>query len=69
MVRERSSFPLTRITIYNGLDRVELRNELDPDEMPFTGGNNNWHDSYYFAFPFNISKDGLKIMRGGQTMV
>jgi hypothetical protein len=34
--------------------------------MPFVGGNNNWHDSYYFAFPFNISKNGLKVMRGGQ---
>lgn len=64
--RERSLFPLTRIAIYNDLDRVELRNELDPTKMPFVGGNNNWHDSYYFAFPFNLSKDGLKIMRGGQ---
>ena len=58
--RERSSFPLTRITIYNDLDRVELRNELDPTKMPFAGGNNNWNDSYYFAFPFNVSKDGLE---------
>ena len=64
--RERSSFPYTRIVIYNDLDRVEIRNELDPDKMPFVGGNNNWHDSYYFAFPFNVSKDGLKVMRGGQ---
>lgn len=64
--RERSSFPLTRIAIYNGHDQVELRNELDPTKMPFVGGNNNWHDSYYFAFPFNIPKDGLKVMRGGQ---
>ncbi len=65
VMRERSSFPLTRIAIYNDLDRVELRNELDPKLMPFVGGNNNWHDSYYFAFPFNISNDGLKVMRGG----
>lgn len=64
--RERSSFPYTRIAIYDGLDRVELRNELDPTKMPFIGGNNNWHDSYYFAFPFNISKEGLKVMRGNQ---
>lgn len=64
--RDRSMFPLTKIAIYNDLDRVELHNELDPDQMPFIGGNNNWHDSYYFAFPFNVSKDGLKIMRGGQ---
>ena len=64
--RDRSSFPYTRITIYNDLDRVEIRNDLDPTKLPFVGGNNNWHDSYYFAFPFNIPKDGLKVMRGGQ---
>ncbi|HUR97664.1 MAG TPA: glycosyl hydrolase-related protein [Pyrinomonadaceae bacterium] len=64
--RAQSLFPLTTVTIYNDLDRVEIHNELDPTKFPFTGGNNNWHDSYYFAFPFNISKNGLKIMRGGQ---
>lgn len=64
--REHSSFPLTRVTIYNGHDQVEIRNELDPTKFPFVGGNNNWHDSYYFAFPFNVPKDGLKVMRGGQ---
>ena len=64
--RERSVFPLTRITIYDGLDRVELRNELDPKQMYFVGGNGNWNDSYYFAFPFNLSADNLKVMRGGQ---
>jgi hypothetical protein len=66
VVRDRSSFPLTRIAIYNDLDRVELRNELDATKLPFPGGNNNWHDSYYFAFPFNIPKENLKVMRGGQ---
>ena len=64
--RMRSSFPLTQITLYDGIDQVEIRNELDPTQMPFIGGNNNWHDSYYFAFPFNVSQSGLKIMRGGQ---
>ena len=64
--RDRSLFPLTRIALYDALDRVEIRNTLDPTRMPFPGGNNNWHDSYYFAFPFNISKDGLKVRRGGQ---
>jgi len=34
--------------------------------MPFVGGNNNWHDSYFFAFPFKVSKDNLKVKRGGQ---
>jgi alpha-mannosidase len=63
--RDRSSFPTTVVTIYNGVDRVELENELDPTKFPFVGGGNNWSDSYYFAFPFNISKD-FKIMRGGQ---
>ncbi len=33
----------------------------------FAGGNNNWNDSYYFAFPFNVSTDGLKVIRGGQN--
>ncbi len=63
--RERSVFPVTRIAIYNDLDRVELRNELDPEKFPFVGGNNNWHDSYYFSFPFNIAKD-FKVIREGQ---
>jgi hypothetical protein len=66
IARDRSLFPITRITLYNALSRVELHNELDPERMPFVGGNNNWHDSYYFAFPFNIAKGGLKVMRGGQ---
>ena len=64
--RERSVFPLTVVTIYDDLDRVEIHNELDPGYMSFAGGNGNWNDSYYFAFPFNISKNGLKVMRGGQ---
>jgi hypothetical protein len=66
VLRERSSFPLTKIVIYSDLDRVELRNELDPEKVPFVGGNNNWHDSYYFAFPFNVSTNGMKVIRGGQ---
>ncbi|HYJ92460.1 MAG TPA: hypothetical protein VEV84_14215, partial [Pyrinomonadaceae bacterium] len=63
--RERSMFPATTITLYEGIDRVELRNELDPTQFPFPGGSNNWGDSYYFAFPFNLAKD-FKVMRGGQ---
>ena len=54
------------ITVYDNLDRVEIRNELDADMMPFPGGSGNWNDSYYFAFPSNVPKDGLKIKRGGQ---
>ncbi|HMJ09654.1 MAG TPA: hypothetical protein VK468_11650, partial [Pyrinomonadaceae bacterium] len=64
--RERSVFPLTTITIYDGIDRVEIHNELDPTYISFVGGNKNWNDSYYFAFPFNVSNDGLKVLRGGQ---
>jgi len=45
---------------------VEIHNELDGEKMPFIGGNNNWNDSYYFAFPFNVAKENLKVMRGGQ---
>lgn len=64
--RDRSIYPLTTVTIYDNLDRVELHNELDADKMPFVGGNNNWNDSYYFAFPFNVSNQNLKVKRGGQ---
>lgn len=64
--RERSTYPLTVLTVYENLDRVEIRNELDADKIPFVGGSNNWNDSYYFAFPFNVSKDNLKVKRGGQ---
>lgn len=64
--RARSAYPLTVLTIYENLDRVEIRNELDPDKMPFAGGDNNWNDSYYFAFPFNVSANDLKVKRGGQ---
>jgi hypothetical protein len=64
--RERSIFPETVITVFDDLDRVEIHNELASDKLPFPGGNNNWDDSYYFAFPFNVSKDNLKVKRGGQ---
>ncbi|MEP6945931.1 MAG: glycosyl hydrolase-related protein [Acidobacteriota bacterium] len=64
--RERSIFPLTTITIYNDLERVEIHNELDPQYEGFVTGNGIWGESYYFAFPFNISKDGLDVLRGGQ---
>ena len=64
--RARSSYPLTVLTIYDNLDRVEIHNELDADKLPFVGGDKNWNDSYYFAFPLNISKENLKVMRGGQ---
>jgi len=66
ITRNRSMYPVTKLTIYKGIDRVEIRNELDPADMPFVGGDGNWSDSYYFAFPMNIRKDGLKVIRGGQ---
>lgn len=64
--RPRSAFPSTVVRIYDGLDRAEIWNTLDGALMPFPGGENNWSDSYYFSFPFAISKDNLKVMRGGQ---
>ncbi|MEQ1764075.1 MAG: hypothetical protein ABL984_13150, partial [Pyrinomonadaceae bacterium] len=66
VTRPGSAFPTSRITLYNGLDHVELRNELDQSKFPFAGGNGNWSDAYFFAFPFNISANGLKVLRGGQ---
>lgn len=64
--RKRSAYPISVITIYENLDRVEIHNELDADKLPFVGGSKNWHDSYYFAFRFAVSKVNLKIKRGGQ---
>ncbi|MCB1025724.1 MAG: hypothetical protein KDB79_15105, partial [Acidobacteria bacterium] len=64
--RKRSAYPVTILTIYDDLDRVEIRNELDSEKLPFVGGSKNWHDSYYFAFPFDVSKENLKVKRGGQ---
>ncbi|HKP70393.1 MAG TPA: glycosyl hydrolase-related protein, partial [Pyrinomonadaceae bacterium] len=64
--RNLSLFPLTKIKIYDELDQVEIENVLDPTKFPFVGGNNNWHDSYYFAFPLNVPKENLKVIRGGQ---
>ena len=64
--RGRSVYPSTAVTLYEGLDRVEIRNTLDGERMPFPGGDNNWNDSYYFAFPFAVSKENLKVLRGGQ---
>ena len=66
VARAGSAFPITTIKIYRGTDRVEISNELDPDQMAFAGGNKNWSDSYYFAFPLNVGTDGLKVIRGGQ---
>jgi hypothetical protein len=65
ITRERSAFPLTTLTIYDDLDRVELHNEIDNTRLPFAGGK-NWHDSYYFAFPFALGTQDLKVLRGGQ---
>lgn len=64
--RDRSAYPLTILTIYDDLDRAEIHNELDRSAMPFPGGDNNWNDSYYFAFPFALSAQNLKVLRGGQ---
>lgn len=66
IARDRSVFPVTKLTVFKGIDRVEIQNELDPAFMPFVGGDGNWSDSYYFAFPMNIKSDGLKVIRGGQ---
>src|SRR5258708_22372041 len=65
ITRERSAFPVTTFTIYDDLDRVELHNEIDSTRLPFAGGK-SWHDSYYFAFPFALGTQDLKVLRGGQ---
>ena len=65
ITRERSAFPLTTFTIHDDLDRVEFHNEIDSTRLPFAGGK-SWHDSYYFAFPFALGTQDLKVLRGGQ---
>jgi hypothetical protein len=64
--RSRSAFASATIRIYEDLQRVDISNRLDGTRLPFPGGSNNWSDSYYFSFPFALSKDTLKVMRGGQ---
>lgn len=65
ITRERSAFPLTTFTIYDDLDRIDIHNQIDTNRLPFAGGK-SWHDSYYFAFPFALSAQNLKVLRGGQ---
>jgi hypothetical protein len=65
VARPRSGFPETIITLYDGLDRLDLHNELDGDKLPFASGK-SWNDSYYFAFPFALNPKGLTVLRGGQ---
>lgn len=65
VARERSAFPTTTITLYDELDRVELRNEIDSAKLPFAGGR-SWHDAYYFAFPFELGTQNLQVLRSGQ---
>ena len=64
--RPRVANDTTVLTIYDDLDYIEIANEIDHAKLPFPGGENNWNDSYYFAFPFALAKENLKIMRGGQ---
>jgi len=65
VTRERSAFPTTTLTIHDDLDRIEIHNEIDSTKLPFAGGK-SWHDSYYFAFPFAVGTQDLKVFRGGQ---
>lgn len=66
VTRERSAFPVTTYTVYDGIGRVDIHNELDRRQMPFPGGAGNWNDSYYFAFPLNVPAKGMEVKREGQ---
>lgn len=66
ITRPRSLYSTTTIRLYSDLERVDITNTLDGTKLPFPGGNSNWSDSYYFAFPFALNKENLKVMRGGQ---
>lgn len=65
VTRERSASPITTFTLYDDLERIDIHNEIDTTRLPFAGGK-SWHDSYYFAFPFALSAQNLKVLRGGQ---
>lgn len=65
VTRPRSAFPLTTITLYDDLDRVDLHNELDGAKLPFAVGR-TWDNSYSFSFPFALDASKLAVMRGGQ---
>ncbi len=58
--RAGSAFPVTRIRLYGGLDRVEIHNEVDSTRLPFASMRTSF-DSYYFAFPFALDPGSLTV--------
>ena len=50
--RTGSLWPLTRISLYTGTDRIEFVNTLDRSKMPFVA-QTGLADYYSFLFPFN----------------
>lgn len=64
--RPRSAFPRTVITLYDDLDRLDLRNEIDASRLPFVANGKTWHDSYFFVFPFALDASSLVIRPEGQ---
>ncbi len=58
--RAGSAFPATRIKLYDGLDRVEIHNEIDSALLPFASIAAGF-DSYYFSFPFALEAAGLTV--------
>lgn len=64
--RPRSAFPRTVITLYDDLDRLDLRNEIDASRLPFVANGKTWHDSYFFVFPFALDAASLVVRPEGQ---
>ncbi|MEW5978298.1 MAG: glycosyl hydrolase-related protein [Acidobacteriota bacterium] len=62
--RPRSLFPLTTITLYDSIPRIDISNEIDSSQLPFAsiGSGSN---SYFFAYPFALDAATLKVMAEG----
>jgi hypothetical protein len=60
VTRTGAGFPRTRIRLYDGLNRVEIRDEIDADRLPFVAARTSF-DSYYFCFPFALDPATLEV--------
>jgi hypothetical protein len=58
--RPESCLPETSYVLYRGLDRLELRNELNTAKLPFDDITRG-QAQYFFAFPFQLDAKDLEI--------
>ncbi len=62
--RKGSYFPLTRITLFNNIKRIDISNTLDRSTFPDVPFDEHSH-YYSFAFPFNLDNSGLEVFVDG----